>query len=143
VPTITNLQSNWTSVGFTPTGGSLTSFNRVNGVDIDPGGELLPYKGDADRYPTVITNQNNHPRITLRSGNVALLQGFASGTAGVFTATFNDAAGVVGGAIVYTIQAVVQNAPAGGQHAQYGEGQLVMMGRSVDGVTSPIAFTRI
>jgi hypothetical protein len=50
----TGLQLNWTAVGFTPSGGSLTTITRVTSVGIGTGGQLLPFSGDNDRFPTVI-----------------------------------------------------------------------------------------
>jgi hypothetical protein len=139
----TNLQVNWSAVGFTPSGGSLTAINKVDGVDIDYGTTLLSYSGDADRYPTTIVNTMNEPKMTVRSSNVAGLQGFTAGTVGAFAATHNDAKLAVGGAVVYTLaNAVVGNVQVGGEHAQYGKGSLAFQAFSADGVTSPLSFTR-
>jgi hypothetical protein len=139
----TKLQVNWSAVSFTPSGGSLQAITKVNDVQFDPGGQLLPYSGDTDRYPTTIINQMNNPRATVRSGDVANLQGFVPGTVGTFNATFKDAKLATGGDMLYVLSnAVIENAPGGGTHAQYGEATLSMLAYSSDGVTSPLAFTR-
>jgi hypothetical protein len=139
----TKLQMNWSAVGFTPSGGSLTTISKVQEVQFDPAGTLKPYAGDGDRYPTTIVNDMNNPKATVRGGDVATMQGLAPGTVGAFTSTFNDAKLATGGAIVYTLSnAVVENCTAGGAHAEYGEGTLSFLAFSSDGVTSPLGIAR-
>ncbi len=140
----TKLQLNWTAVGFTPTAGVLTTIAHVQNVHIDPGGELLPYSGGLDRFPTVIVNAYNNPSATVESGDIATMQGFSPGTVGIFTATHSDAELAAGGAIVYTLSnAIVKNNPSSGAHRQYGSGSLSFLAYSSDGVTNPLAFTRV
>lgn len=137
-------QMNWSAVGFTPTGGSLIPFGRVLEVQVDQGGSLKELSGDADKYPTLMVNDMNNPKVTVRGNDVATLQGLGVGTVGTLTATHNDAKLASGGAIVYTMSnAVVENAPGGGSHAEYGEATVSFKLFSNDGVTSPIAITRV
>src|SRR5438045_1551526 len=106
----TALQMNWSAVSFTPSGGSLTAITKVDQVDFDPGGQLLPYSGDTNIYPTAIVNNRSEPRASVRSSNPAGLLAFTVGTAGSFTATHKDAKGATGGDIVYVLSnAVVEN----------------------------------
>lgn len=140
---MTGLQLNWTAVGFTPSGGSLTTFTRVTSVTFTTGGQLMPFAGDDDRFPTVLVNSMNMPSATVTSGNIAQLFGFAPGTRGTLTATHKDARGASGGDIVYTLaNAVVATNDASGQHANYGSGTLPFQAFSSDGSTNPLSFTR-
>jgi uncharacterized protein RhaS with RHS repeats len=135
---------NWSAVGFTPSGGSLTAIVKVQEVQVDPGGSLIDYQGDGDRFPTTVVNAMNNPKATVRTGDIATILGFVPGTVGIFTGTHNDAKGASGGAIVYVmINSVVENSSNGGAHAQYGEGTLSMRAFSSDGVTNPLSFTRV
>lgn len=139
----TNLQTNWSGVSFTPSGGSLTAILKIKNVNIDPGGSLAPNSADADKFPTTIVCLMSNPKVNIGSYDVAGLQGFSPGQVGTVGATFNDAKAATGGSIVYTvINAVVENNPGGGEHAQYGEGTLSFLAFSTDGVTSPISFSR-
>lgn len=139
----TGVQMNWTAVGFTPGGGSLTTIKRVNSVDFDYGGSLLPYSGDGDRYPTVLANNMNRPKANVHTADHASTMAMTPGTSGVFTARAEDALGATAGAVVYTlINAVVSNSTAGGQHSQYGAGTLSFESFSSDGFTNPLSFAR-
>lgn len=143
--TPTNLFLNWTQVQFTPTGGSALVINLVEGIDFDPGGQLLAHSSDAARFPVALVNHMNHPKATVRSANLNRISALAPGSKGVFQAVLNDALNgdVAGsGAIKYVLNnAVVQNNPSGGQHQQYGKGSAVFLAYSSDGVTSPLSAT--
>jgi hypothetical protein len=143
--TPTNLFLNWTQVQFTPTGGSALSFNMVENVEFDPGGQLLPHSSDAARYPVALVNHMNNPKATMQSANIAKINALAPGAKGAFQAVLNDALNgdVAGsGAIRYVLNnAVVQNNPSGGHHSQYGKGSAVFLAYSSDGVTSPLSAT--
>jgi hypothetical protein len=137
------LQMNWSAVGFTPSGGTLAPITKIQECSFDRGGTLIPYLGDGDRYPTTIVNATNHPRCTIRTGDVATIGAWAPGTVGVVTATHNDAMLAAGGNVVYVlVNAVVENSSDGGAHAQYGEAPISFLAYSSDGVTSPLSFTR-
>ena len=139
----TGRQINWTATGYTPSGGSVTTFTGVTNVDIDAGGQLLAFSGDTDKYATTKVNVMNEPKCTVQSGNPAQFIGLSSGTIGTFTATHKDARGATGGDIVYTlINAVVASPQVGGAHAQFGQGSLTLESFSSDGVTSPLSFSR-
>lgn len=139
----TGVQLNWTAVGFTPSGGSLTTFTKVTSVEINPGGSLIAFAGDNDRFPTVIANAMNSPSATVTGGNIAQFQGLAPGTTGAFAATHKDARGGSNGDIVYALaNAVVQNTPGSGSHGQFGSGSITFQAFSSDGSTNPLSFTR-
>ena len=139
----TGRQINWASVGFTPSGGSLTTFTGVTNVSIDMGGQLLGFSGDTDKYSTTKVNVMNEPKCSVESGNPGQFIGIASGTTGTFTATHKDAKGATGGDIVYTlINAIAASPQVGGAHAQFGTGSLPFESFSSDGVTSPLSFVR-
>jgi hypothetical protein len=133
---------NWTGVGFTPAGGSLTSITGVSSVSIDPGGTLAKFSGDGDRYSTTIVNDMNDPKVSVQSADLAAVRANPSGTAGVFVATFNDAKNGTGaGAITFTVAGVVDNNAIQGAHRQFGQGTFSLSGWSSDGVTNPISVT--
>jgi hypothetical protein len=138
------LQLNWSAVGFTPPDpGTLIPITHVQEVQVDPGGTLLTYAGDNDRYPTTIVNAMSNPKVSVTSADTGGLQGISPGTVGTFTATHLDAKGATGGNIVYTvINAVVENTPGGGQFGAWSSGTMTMLAFSSDGSTSPISFTR-
>jgi hypothetical protein len=143
--TPTTIYANWTQVQFTPSGGSPIVFSRVSGVDFDPGGTLLPYSGDANRYPVALINMMNHPRATVQCENLAIVNAVAPGSKGTFQAVLNDAIngdGVGSGAIRFALSnAVVQNSPVGGRHQHYAHGTVTLHGYSSDGTTNPLSAT--
>lgn len=136
-------QMNWTAVGFTPSGGSLTTFSGVTSVSIKEGGTLKKFAGDTDKYPTTVVNDMNDPTISITVADIAALSALATGTVGTVTATSKDAKGATGGDILYTLSnAVVESFDVGGQHTAFGQGTLTFSSYSSDGVTSPLSFTR-
>lgn len=140
---MTGLQLNWTAVGFTPSGGSLTTFTRVTNVAITTGGSLIPFAGDNDRFPTVLANAMNMPAVTVTTGNIGQAFGFSPGQRGTWTGTHKDARGASGGDIVYTlVNATVANNDASGPHGNYGSGNIGWQAFSSDGSTNPLSFTR-
>lgn len=139
----TKLQLNPTSVVFAASGGGNTTLTKITSVDIDPGGSLITFSGDNDRYPTTVVNAMNNPRASLRGGDIATYQGLAIGTAGTLSVTHADAKAATSGAIVYTLaNAVVENNPSSAPHGTFGAGSLSFVLFSSDGSTSPISFTR-
>lgn len=140
----TTRQVNWTAVGFTPSGGSLTTITGVTSVDIERGGKLTTFSGDGNLFPTTIVNTMNNPSVTVEAADVATVTGFVPGTVGTFTATFKDAKGATGGDIVYTlINAVIADDKTKGAHQQFGMATLSIQAYSSDGTTSPLSFTRV
>ena len=133
----TDLQVNWVDVEF-----ASTPINRVSNVTITPGGQILTYSGDNDRFPVVAVNASNQPRASVTSGNVAAIMALVPGTAGTFTATHKDARGQELGDIVFALLCVVENTDMGGQHAQFGQATASFLGVSADGQTNPLSFTR-
>jgi hypothetical protein len=137
----TNRFMNWTGVTFTPTGGTASTINGVTSVAIDPGGHLLKFAGDGDRYSTTVVNDFNDPVVTVQSADLAAIRANPSGTVGTFTATHNDAKNGSGtGAITYTLaNAIIANSPIQGAHRQFGMGTLTLTAFSTDGVTNPLS----
>ena len=132
---------NWTGVSFTPAGGQAINFTGVSQVQIDPGGSLVKFSGDGDRYNTTVVNDFNDPSITVTSADLAAINSVVVGQMGAFTATHNDAKNGTGtGAITYTLaNAVVSNNPRGGSHRQFGTGTITFTTQSADGVTNPLS----
>ena len=137
----TKLQRNWTAVSF-PVNNAIT---KVTKVDIDQGGKLIKFFGDADIYPDTVVAQDSEPTASVDSGDIATLEGVGGpGTTGTLSATHNDAKLATGGAIVWVvINAVVRNIVANGPRGQYGSGTLNLDAFSSDGTTNPVSFTRV
>jgi hypothetical protein len=143
--TPTTLYMNWTQVQFTPTGGSALVINRVSNVEINPGGQLHAYSGDANRYKVAVFNYMNEPHLTVHSENIGVLTSLSPGAVGAVQAVLNDpkngdSAG--SGAIKYVLaNAVLENNPTGGRHMQYATGSASFRAFSSDGTTSPLSAT--
>jgi len=135
---ITKLQVNWASVAFA--GSPIT---KVTSMAFDPGGSLIKFKADVDRFPTTIVNVDNEPTATVTSGDVANLYSISPGTAGTLTGTLNDALLATGGAIVFSmVNAVFRTATMTAPHAQFASATGSWDAFSNDGQTSPLSFTR-
>lgn len=134
----TNLQLNVTGVQV----GS-TAIDKVTSFVPDPGGSLITFSGDDDRYPTVVANAMNTPRITITTGNVGVALGIAVGSVSTITATYKDALRQSGGDINFTIvNCVYGNHTPTQSHGQFGGTTMHFESFSVDGQQSPISFTR-
>ena len=135
----TGLQKNWSPVAW-----GNTTITKVTSVDFDQGGNLLPFYGDGNIYPTVLVAQDNKPTATVQSGDIGGLQALGGpGTTGTLTATHLDAKLAAGGAINYTLNnAVIANIVANGPRGQFGSGTLQVQAFSSDGTTNPLSFTR-
>lgn len=136
----TKRHMNWSGVTFTPTAGVPVVFSGVLSVQINPGGSLLKFSGDGDRYNTTVVNDFNDPSIVVECADAAAVASCFTGQVGVFTATHNDAKNVAGtGAITYTFNgATVDKLSSGGAHKQFGKSSISFVCSSADGVTNPI-----
>src|SRR5207253_794461 len=95
---------NWSGVSFTPNGGTATTITGVTSIAIDPGGNLVKFSGDGDRYNTMVVNDHNDPVITIQAADLAAIRANPPGTIGTFTATLQDARNGTGtGAITFTL----------------------------------------
>lgn len=141
--TATKRFMNWTNVTFTPDGDNAptTTFTGVTTVTLDAGGSLIKFSGDGDRYNTTVVNDHNEPTATVECADVASVRANPIGTAGTFTATFNDARNGTGtGAITYTLaNAVVSKGSVSGAHRQFGKGTFAVEAYSTDGITNPLS----
>lgn len=138
---------NWTGTSFTPAGGSLTAITGVTDVQIAGGGSVITHSGDGDRFPTTKVNDFADPKITVHCRDLSTLNGFAIGTRGAFASTHNDAKNGItaasGGYSVALAAAIIADKTTGGQHRQFGEGQLMLEAESADGVTNPLTFAAL
>ncbi len=130
-------QINWASVSF-----GTTSITRITTGSFGYGGTLAKWKGDTDKFPTVIANVDNDPHASFTSGDVGGLMGFAPGAVGTLTATMKDALGASGGDVTFTLtNAVFENVDGQDQHAQFGTATATWQAYSTDGVTNPLVVT--
>jgi hypothetical protein len=137
----TKRNMNWAPVGFTPSGGSLSTATGVTNVTVDTGGSLVKFSGDGDRFTTTVVNDYNDPSIVITTADENWLFSIAPGTRGTVTATHKDAKLATGGAITFTlINAVAQGPSAGGAHRQIGSGSITFNAESSDGTTNPLSF---
>jgi hypothetical protein len=134
----TGVQINWNPVVF----GS-TQIQRVNSVTLSQGGNLLTYAGDNNRWPVVVTNNMNNPRITVNSADVATLMSFTPGQSGPnFTATQIDAMAASGGAINWTgANAYHETSDDTGAFSQWAGGTASFLLLSSDGATNPLTIS--
>src|ERR1700730_12544482 len=143
--TPTTLYLNWTHVQFTPQGSAALVLNRVSNIQIDPGGQILKYSGDANRYKVACFNAMNEPKVTISTENLGVLSSLNPGAVGVVQAVLTDPKngdGIGSGAIKYLLNnAVLENTPQGGQHMQFATGTATFQCFSSDGATSPISAT--
>jgi hypothetical protein len=139
----TKRQLNWKPVTFLPSGGSIVTFSGITQVQVDPGGTLLMFSGDNDRFPTLIVVPVENPSIVITGADYANFMAQSPGTVGTVSATHLDAIAATNGNIVFTmINAVVENVPGGGSCGQFGEGTFSAKGFSSDGFTNPLVFAR-
>ena len=135
---------NWTGVSFTPTSASAVAITRVTSGMFGQGGRLIKFKGDTDRYPTIIACPDQEPHASFTTADIGTMMGFAPGTAGVLAATLNDATLQTGGAVVFALaNAVFENCDSTGQHAQFATCTATFQAYSSDGSTAPLSFSRV
>lgn len=133
----TGLQLNTVNCSF---GG--VNIKKVTNFSPDPGGALISFSGDDDRFPTVVVHAMSNPSISLTSGDIGTMGGFSEGTEGTFTATMQDAKKVVGGSLVWTCAtAVFQNHTPATAHGSFGTTTGHWLCYSADGQTRPLTFS--
>jgi hypothetical protein len=145
--------SNWSSVTWTPylsdgtTPGTPVPWTGVQGIDIDPRGEIIMHSGDGDLLPTTKMFSFADPQVTVTFRDLKALQQAVPGQRGVLTATHGDAHNAVGagggGYLLTVARAIVENNPSGGQHRQFGEGRAIISIESVDGITNPMTYAAL
>ena len=134
----TGLQFNWDAVAI----GS-TEIDRVKSFNINPGIQFADWAADNDRYITATVQNMSTPTGQIVTGNIGVALGTLGLSGQTVTGTHLDALAASGGNIVYTVVgAYVTNVSATGPYGQYGEATIDLKFLSVDGVTSPISFTR-
>jgi hypothetical protein len=128
---------NWASVEF-----GTTAISRISTGSFGYGGTLAKWKGDTDKFPTVIANVNNDPHASFTSGDVGVLMTIVPGTSGTLSAVMNDALGQTSGNVTFTLNnAVFENGDGQDQHAQFGTATGTWQAYSTDGVTNPLVVT--
>jgi hypothetical protein len=134
---ITKLQANWNPVSFS--GNPIT---MVTNVGIDQGGQVDTFKADADLYDVVAARLTSRPTCSITSGDEATMMALSGN--GIIVATHNDALKATGGGVVYTITtAAFENCSASGAHAEFGSSTATFKTFTADGITNPIAITRV
>lgn len=135
---------NTSSVGFTPSGGSLTTLDGVQGASYDEGISTKKEGADFDLFPTVAVTDYRDPKITLDSINVFALFSVAAGVRGVLTVTVRDAkngAAVGGGAMIVTMaNAGIEGRNFNANYREFGKQQIVFGALSTDGATHPVSI---
>jgi hypothetical protein len=141
---ISRVQLNFASVGFTPTGGSLTQITRVTAFNPGLGGSLTGFAGDGDIYMSLYAVTVINPKITIVSADMAtLMNTWQPGTEGVLTGTIMDAKQATGGAVNFSVAyANFETADTSASHGSFASCTASWMCRSADGLTSPFTITR-
>lgn len=134
---ISHLQANWSDVEF-----SSTPITQVTSVKVASGGKVSKFKADASVYNTVAVILTSEPTISITSGDEGVVSGLSG--AGVITAQHNDALKVTAGAVLYTVTTgVFEDYEASGDHGEFGQIVANFQTVSSDGVTNPVAITRV
>lgn len=143
----TNRYINWTSVGFTPSGGTLTTITGVTRVKIDESGSPEAFAGDGDQYATTVAVPMRAVTAEVDTGDAAALATVAVGTVGTLVATLNDAlngSATGGGAKLHTlVNAVLVDKGKDGSHGKYAAKTLKFVSFSSDGTTNPLTVSSV
>lgn len=133
---------NVSAVGFTPSGGSLTSISHVQSVEHDDKGQVLGGRGDNYLFPTHKAAIGLDPSFTVNHQDHIAQASLAFGTKGAFTYKIMDAGGDSSGDVVVTVSnAIIANRTKSSAHQQWASLVLMIETYSSDGTTSPVAYT--
>ena len=133
---------NFAAVGFTPSGGSLTSISHVQNVEHDDKGQVLAGRGDNFLYPTLKAAIGLDPTFTVNHQDHIAQQTLTFGTKGAFTYTIKDGSGDNAGDVVVTVSnALIANRTKSTAHQQWATMTLMIECFSTDGTTNPVAYT--
>lgn len=142
MPAVTARYINCTSVGFTPTSGSLGSLTGITSVTVSKNATNVAFSGDNDRFSTFRANVMQDPSVSFQGGNVVALFALVAGVYGTVVWTICDAKNGTGsGSATFTlINAMVDDSQFSGQHAQFMGGSLTFQSYSSDGSTNPLSY---
>jgi hypothetical protein len=133
---------NFTTVGFTPTGGSLQSITAVQSIQHDEQASTIASKGDNEIRPTHRAVINADHNVTITHQDHTAHQAVTLGAAGALTYKIKDGNGDNTGDVTATLSnAVCVNKSRSHQHAAYASLTLGFESYSSDGSTSPMAYT--
>ena len=135
----TGAQINWGSVTY----GLANPIKRVTAGGFSLGGQLIRFKGDTDRYTSIIANVNNEPSANFTTADIGTLMTIPTSGSATLGATLKDALAAVGGDVVFSmVNAVYETADATAQHAQWGSVTASWQGYAADGMTNPLSISR-
>jgi hypothetical protein len=141
----TNRYSNFSAVGWTPSGGSLVTLTGIKSISYDEGGEALLESAVFDIFNTTGGVNHLEPKITVETLDAFALYATVAGTKGALTFTvrdFTNGATASGGAKVVTVSnAFLVTRPQQNQHRQLSTQTLTFNTTSTDGSTHPVAVT--
>jgi hypothetical protein len=141
--TPSNRQLNWTSVSFTPSGGTLIPITEVQDVKFDVAGEVREGRGDGDYYASAVNVVGAKPTAEITTQFITKINTITIGSKGGIAAKHNDYDNGSGsGSIAYVMSPCVVTANSrSGAHMQIGQGTISFQGYAVDGVTNPLSAT--
>jgi hypothetical protein len=143
----TNRYINWSGVGFTPTGGSLTSIASVTSVKPSRTGHPEEFKGDAALFVQAIAVPTQHREVDVETADVKAAAGLAIGSVGTLVATLGDflnGTTAAGGGFTLTVtNAVLVDNPFHGDHAKTAMGTLKFKAYAPNGTTDPFTITAL
>ena len=141
--TPTNKFINVSSVGFTPSGGSLTSIKGVKSITLNPNAQALKDSADGDLFNTFAGVVGLDYVVDVVVNIPMTLNAITPGVAGTLVFTANDArnaAVTAGGAQVFTVSnCVFQPQTMNLTHRQLGTNSYQFDTWSTDGVTNPVS----
>lgn len=129
------------TVTFTPSGGSPTTYTGFVSAKPIIGDQLVEFTGDAALFATLLASVKGSRGLQLSGYDVYKILKLSKGP-GTLVVTVNDAVNGTGaGAITYTLaNAVRQDAGANHQNQSADQGSITYMAYSSDGTTDPLGI---
>jgi hypothetical protein len=145
MPTPSGRYMNVSGVGFTPSGGSLTTITGVKSIRFNEGIEVKKEGADYDAFPTVKAADWIQPTFDLETLDAGVLISQLAGAVGTFVflvRDVNNGAVTGGGAKLFTVtNAFVEQRQSQHQHREFSRQTLTFGCISSDGSTHPVAVT--
>lgn len=144
----TNVYMNWSSVTFTPTGGSLIAIGEVADVKLGRKSQTVTWEAGTDRGPRLKARAGRMRTVTLSGADIfKFLSTVPSETEGTLVAVLNDmknqAGGVGSGQVTVTLaNCSVDDLSASGKHSSIAQGELTFSAVWSDGQTDPLTVAQ-
>lgn len=143
----TNRYMNFGAVGFTPSGGSLTTITGVKSVSFDEGVSVKKESADGDLFPTVSVNDQNNPTITIETLDGFVLYAQLAGQKGTLAVVIKDAYNGIttsgGGKTITMSNCQIEKRGTQHKHREFSHQSITFGAISSDGSTHPVAVSAL